>query len=53
FRRIATLELDAPVPANVDDLRWVGPADDLVELADEVDAPGLLERAVALAATRR
>lgn len=52
FRRIATLELDAPVPGSVDELRWVGPADDLEALAAEVDAPGLHERAVALGATR-
>ena len=25
FRRIATIELDAPVMGSVDDLRWTGP----------------------------
>lgn len=50
FKRIATLELDAPVPADVDALRWTGPQEGFAELAASIDAPGLAERADALAA---
>lgn len=48
FKRIATLERDAPVP-EVADLRWTGPQDGFAELAASIDAPGLAERADALA----
>lgn len=51
FKRLATLELDAPVPA-VDELRWDGPRPELVELCVAIDAPGLAERAIALAEAR-
>ncbi|HYI60194.1 MAG TPA: 5'-3' exonuclease H3TH domain-containing protein [Acidimicrobiales bacterium] len=50
FKRLATLERDAPVPGSVDALRWTGPTPELVALAEAMDAPGLLERAVARAA---
>lgn len=52
FKRIATLELDAPVPDSVDALRWTGPRDGFAELAASIDAPALAERADALAAAR-
>jgi 5'-3' exonuclease len=52
FRRIATLEADAPVSATVEDLRWTGPAERFTGLCDWLDAPRLAERADALAATR-
>jgi 5'-3' exonuclease len=52
FRRIATVERDTPTFADVDDLRWTGPTEDLVALCDRIDAPGLLERAVKLAESR-
>ena len=52
FRRIATLETDAPVLAGVDDLCWTGPNRELVELAGEINGPGLAERAVRLAERR-
>ena len=52
FRRIATLELDAPVSASVEDLRWTGPAQRFAELCQWLDAPRLAERADALAAIR-
>jgi 5'-3' exonuclease len=54
FRRIATVETDAPVGDNVDDLRWTGPPDPeaFAELAASLDAPGLANRAARLAATR-
>ena len=49
FRRIATIELDAPVIDDVDDLRWTGPEPGLRRrCAPIVDAPGLAERANAL-----
>ena len=49
---MATLELDAPVSANVDDLEWTGPAEDFLEVAQHLDAPGLAERAAKLRARR-
>ena len=52
FRRIATLETDAPVLAGVDDLCWTGPNRELVELAGEINGLGLAERAVRLAERR-
>ena len=52
FRRLATLETDAPVPDSVDALRWTGPEPDFAAMAASVDAPGLAERATALAARR-
>jgi 5'-3' exonuclease len=52
FKRIATLELDAPVPDDVEALRWTGPKDGFAELAASIDAPALAERADALAAAR-
>jgi 5'-3' exonuclease len=52
FRRIATLETDADVLADVDDLRWTGPERKLVELAEQVGGQGLAERAIRLAERR-
>jgi len=52
FKRIATLELDAPVPDEVEALRWTGPRDGFAALAAAIDAPALAERAEALAAAR-
>jgi 5'-3' exonuclease len=52
FRRLATLELDAPVSATVDDLEWTGPAADFLAVAESLDAPGLAERAAKLHARR-
>jgi 5'-3' exonuclease len=52
FRRIATLDADAPVSVTVEDLRWTGPAERFAELCDWLDAPRLAERAAALAAIR-
>jgi 5'-3' exonuclease len=48
FRRIATIELDAPVMDSVEDLQWTGPTPAFAALCDELDAPGLSERAQAL-----
>ena len=52
FRRIATIETDAPVSASVDDLRWTGPTDGFVEVCGRLDAPGFLRRVERLAAAR-
>jgi 5'-3' exonuclease len=52
FRRIATLETNAPISATVEDLRWTGPTDDFAELCERLDAAGLAKRADALAASR-
>ncbi len=49
FRRIATLELDAPVMDDVDDLRWTGPTPGFADWCERLDAPGLGERADELA----
>ncbi len=52
FRRIATLDLDAPTITNVDELRWTGPTDALGSIADRLDAPDLVAKATALARGR-
>ncbi len=52
FRRIATVELDAPTFGDVEELRWTGPLPELVEICEHLDAPGLVARAVALAERR-
>jgi 5'-3' exonuclease len=52
FRRLATLEADAPVVAGVDEIEWRGPTPDLVPMAERMDAVGLTERAVKLARRR-
>lgn len=52
FRRLATLEVDAPTAADVDELRWAGPAPELEAMAARMDAPDLIERTAALAAAR-
>lgn len=52
FRRLATLETDAPV-GTVDDWHWAGPTPALARLCDDdLDAPRLAERAASLAAQR-
>ncbi|MEZ5377064.1 MAG: 5'-3' exonuclease H3TH domain-containing protein [Acidimicrobiales bacterium] len=53
FRRIATLDLDAPTITDVDELRWTGPTDELPTIAERFDAPDLVTRAAALATSRR
>jgi 5'-3' exonuclease len=52
FRRIATIELDAPTIDDVDELQWTGPTDDLAAICDELESPGLLARAQRLAEQR-
>ena len=51
FKRIATLERDAPVPDSVDALHWTGPTAGFADVAASIDAPGLAHRADALAAS--
>jgi 5'-3' exonuclease len=53
FRRIATVESDARLIDDVDELRWVGPRPELLPIAERLDALGLAERAGKLAAARR
>jgi 5'-3' exonuclease len=52
FRRIATIEVDAPVMADVDELEWKGPRKDFAEVAATLDGQALVERAERLAETR-
>lgn len=50
FRRIATIERDAPVMADVEELRWTGPTPEFAVLCDRIEGPGLARRAERLAA---
>ncbi|MEM7274157.1 MAG: 5'-3' exonuclease H3TH domain-containing protein [Actinomycetota bacterium] len=52
FRRLATLERDAPTATSIDDLRWTGPGTDIEAIADRFDAPDLVRRTAALAESR-
>ena len=52
YRHLATLDLDAPVMDDVDDLRWIGPADHLDAVCAHIDAPLVADRARRLAAER-
>jgi 5'-3' exonuclease len=45
FKKLATLRIDAPVMANVDALRWVGPTEPFAECCAKLGAPQLLVRA--------
>ena len=49
FRTLATLRLDAPTIAGVDELRWTGPAPEFEAIADWLGQRSLFERAKALA----
>ncbi len=52
YRHLATLDLDAPVMADVDDLRWAGPSDHLEAVCAHIDAPQAADRARRLAEDR-
>jgi 5'-3' exonuclease len=52
FRRIATIERDAPTIGGVEELRWRGPGSELAEVAERIDAPNLRVRAERLASDR-
>jgi 5'-3' exonuclease len=45
FRTLATLRLDVPVFATVEDLRWRGPRENFEEFCRRIKAPGLVRRA--------
>jgi 5'-3' exonuclease len=51
FRRLATLETDVDVGA-IDEWRWTGPTDEFPAMAEKLQAPELVGRAVSLAARR-
>ena len=53
FRRIATVQRQAPVAGSVDELEWRGPADEVDVVGESIDGAGLVARAVKLAGTRR
>ncbi len=44
FKDLATLRLDAPTVANVDELEWRGPTSELSSIAEYLDAPDLITR---------
>tara|TARA_B100000700_G_scaffold286352_1_gene341150 strand:+ start:3533 stop:4432 length:900 start_codon:yes stop_codon:yes gene_type:complete len=52
YRRLATLDLNAPVMDDVEELRWSGPADHLEAVCAHLDASRVAERARRLAAER-
>jgi len=52
FRRIATIEREAPTVDDVDELRWTGPTEELRDLAERLDGPNLFTRARRLAEAR-
>ena len=53
FRRIATVERDAPTVTDVEQLRWMGPSPEFRALAEMLEAPNLAARAERLADTRQ
>ena len=52
FKTLATLRTDAPLFADVDDLRWTGPTDAFPAVADAIGGAKLVERIRALAAAK-
>ena len=52
FRRIATIEEDAPTIDDVDELEWRGPTDAFAEIVERLEAPGLAARAAKLVKAR-
>ena len=44
FRRIATIELDAPVDESVDALEWTGPTTEFAQIAESIDAQRIAAR---------
>jgi 5'-3' exonuclease len=52
FRRIATIETDAPTITDVTELEWRGPAPGFRDVAEALDAPNLAARAERLAEAR-
>jgi 5'-3' exonuclease len=52
FRRIATLERDAPTVGGIGELEWVGPTDELPVLIERIDGQAMTGRIEALAEAR-
>jgi 5'-3' exonuclease len=52
FRELATLREDAPIGADVNALRWIGPRPDFAVWSEQLGTPSLHERASGLAAAR-
>jgi hypothetical protein len=52
FRTLATLRPDAPIGADVDALRWVGPGPGFAGWSERLGPPSLQDRAATLAAAR-
>jgi 5'-3' exonuclease len=52
FKRLATLHIERDLLANVDDLRWRGPAPSFADVCASFNAPALAKRAEAIAAKR-
>jgi 5'-3' exonuclease len=49
FRDLATLRTDVRLFESVNDLEWLGPEPEFAVFCDQIEAPRLLERALALA----
>ena len=45
FRRIATVDRDAPISDTIDELEWTGPRESFKEMVERLDSPGLLRQA--------
>jgi 5'-3' exonuclease len=52
FRHLATLRIDRSLLTDVEDLRWAGPTPAFAAMCERLSAPGLLDRATGLAASR-
>ncbi len=52
FRRIATVDVRAPVSDSVDELRWSGPLESFGEICEQIMRPSLQERAKRAAVSR-
>ena len=52
FRRIATVDVRAPVSDSVDELRWSGPLESFGETCEQIMRPSLQERAQRAAVSR-
>jgi 5'-3' exonuclease len=44
YRRLATIEVDAPTITSVDELEWTGPRGDYIDALKEIDADGHITR---------
>jgi 5'-3' exonuclease len=52
FRTLATLRADAPIGADVDALRWIGPRPGFAVWSERLGPPSLQDRATKLAEAR-